>query len=885
MNFSRFSGCLVLLGLLWNCSPKDVDPFATVKPDETRFTKVTLVEKLNEPMELEVLDNGDVLFIERAGLLKLYEAATGETTVVGELDVYIEGEDGLLGLAKDPNFNQNHWIYLYYAPNNYSPDVNRLSRFNFVENRLDLSSEKIMLEIPVFRGCCHSGGSIEFDANGLLFLSTGDDTTPFESDNYNPIDERQDRPANVDAQKTSGNTNDLRGAIIRIKPEPDGTYSIPEGNLFPPGTPNTRPEIYVMGNRNPYRISVDQHTGNLFWGEVGPDASVDSARRGPKGHDEINLATKAGFFGWPYFVGNNKPYWKYDFETQESLFEFDPAAPVNTSPNTTGLEQLPPAQPALIWYPYDESEEFPMLGTGGRNAMAGPVYHREDYENSYVRFPGYYNDKLFIYDWMRNWIFTVSLTENFEYDTMERFMPSTVFDKPVDMQFAKDGSLYVLEYGTYWRAQNDDSGLYRIEFAPGNREPVAKANANQRTGAAPLEVNFSAEGSMDFDPEDQLTYSWDFGDGSSNNNTPNPSHTFEKPGIYPVTLTVTDMEGEKASSKLEIQVGNERPQVFIEWAGNSSFYFEDQPVQYSVQVVDREDGEIDSERIDFSIDYIAGGFDLIQAGHQEEQVSVGENFITQAGCKACHAIANESVGPTYQEVSAKYKGQSDAKDYLIGKIRNGGGGVWGGERIMPGHTHLPEEQVGQMVDFILALEDPDYGKVSWPLEGEFSSEQSDNPEGYYLVQASYTDQGANEIAPLRGNAQLLLRHPDMKAVSADRFENTAKANANGLNFVRFTQRNSWIAFDQIDLRGIRQVEVLVNPAGIEGRLEIRLGSPTGPRIGISEILRQGDQKGYFSEVIPLNKTEETADIYFVLKTDSGISIWNTFNLDRILFKR
>ncbi|MFC3415339.1 PKD domain-containing protein [Algoriphagus hitonicola] len=640
-----------------------------------------------------------------------------------------------------------------------------------------------------------------------------------------------------------------------------------------------------MGNRNPFRISVDQHTGNLFWGEVGPDASVDSLKRGPKGHDEINLAQKPGFYGWPYFVGNNKPYWKYDFDTQESLFEFDPAAPVNTSPNSTGLEKLPPAQSALIWYPYDESEEFPMLATGGRNAMAGPVYHREDFENSAIRFPGYYNDKLFIYDWMRNWIFTVSLTENYEYDTMERFMPSTVFDKPVDMQFAKDGSLYVLEYGTYWRAQNDDSGLYRIEFAPGNRQPVAKVSVDKRTGAAPLTVQFSSEGSMDFDPSDSLSYSWDFGEANASSQDVNPTHTFEQPGVYSVTLTVTDLEGEKATASIEIQVGNERPQVFIEWAGNSSFYFENESVNYSVQVMDREDGEIDSDQVDFSIDYIAGGYDLIQAGHQEEQVSVGENFITQAGCKACHAIANESVGPTYEEVSVKYKGQADAKDYLIGKIRNGGGGVWSDERIMPGHPHLPEDQVGEMVDFILGLKDPDYGKEILPLEGEFTPDQIEQSEGYYLIQASYTDQGANEIGPLRGNVQLLLRHPEVKAVTANRFENTAKANANGLNFVKFTEKGSWIAFDQLDLRGINELELLVNPAGIKGVLEIRTGGPEGTLIGQTQELIQGDRKGYFPVKVALETREDLTDLYFVLRTDSGVSIWNTFNLDWVRFIR
>ena len=881
---------IAVLGIMWSCTKKDVDPFATVKPDESRFTKVTLVEKLNEPMELEVLDNGDVLFIERRGKLRKFEAATGEVLEIGSLDVYDQSEDGLLGLAKDPKFNENQWIYLYYSPvgDNH---INRLSRFTLVDNLLDKASEKIMLEVPVFHGCCHSGGSIEFDSKGNLFLSLGDDTTPFESDNYNPIDERAGRPANVDAQKTSANSNDLRGGIIRITPQPDGTYTIPEGNLFPPGTPNTRPELYVKGNRNPFRIAVDQRNGNLFWGEVGPDASVDSLRRGPKGHDEFNLATKAGYFGWPYFVGNNKPYWKYDFEKQESLYEFDPASPKNTSPNNTGIEILPPATPALIWYPYDESVEFPMLGTGGRNAMAGPVYYREDYEKSEVRFPGYYDGKVFFYDWMRNWIFTVSLTEDYQYDTMERFMPSTVFDKPVDMQFAKDGSLYILEYGTFWSSQNDDSGIYRIEFAPGNRKPTVKISGNKLAGASPLEVKFSSAGTVDADAEDQLTFSWDFGDGSAKSPEANPTHRFEKSGNHKVTLTVTDKAGASATASIEVKVGNEPPVVLIDWSGNRSFYFGKESVQYAVKVSDKEDGAISDEKVNFSINYLEGGFDLIQVGHlKEEALSPGENYITQAGCKACHAIEKESVGPNYTAVSEKYKGQADAKGYLVNKIINGGGGVWGAERIMPGHPQLEAAQVEIMVDFILGIANPQAKGSSLPLAGTYSLDKTENQEGYYLIQADYMDKGGNGVAPIKTSDQITLRNPLVRASSANELKDAAKANGPQFQFVGFTAKDSWIVFRELDLTQIKELELVLNPGNTKGKLEIRMGSSDGTLIGSSTSLSKddrpkGQEEPWFSVKVPIQPTAGIQDVYVVFRPETEVSIWNRFNLNTIKFNR
>ncbi|TAE51565.1 MAG: ThuA domain-containing protein, partial [Bacteroidetes bacterium] len=435
--------------VLNNGKPKSLDysKAHTLKmPEENRFVKVVLAEKLNEPIELVNLPSGNVLFIERHGAVKVYDQQSKQVLVIDSIPVSTkytdptgrvsEAEDGLLGVQLDPNFAKNHFIYLYYSQFGEQP-VNVLARYEMDgETSLIESSKKIILEVPVQREqCCHTGGSIAFDGQGNLYVSTGDNTSP-RGFSYGPTDERPGRSP-WDAQKSSGNTNDLRGKIIRIHPEPDGSYTIPEGNLFPKGTPGTRPEIYVMGTRNPYRISVDKKTGFLYWGEVGPDANKDSTAFGSRGYDEVNQARKAGYFGWPYFVGDNQPYVQYDFASGKSGELRNPVQPVNYSPNNTGLKELPAAQKAFIWYPYAKSAEFPLVGSGSRNAMAGPVFYSADFKGAERAFPDYYDGKLFIYDWMRGWIMAVTMNEAGDYQSMEPFMGSHKFSNPTDMEFAK----------------------------------------------------------------------------------------------------------------------------------------------------------------------------------------------------------------------------------------------------------------------------------------------------------------------------------------------------------------------------------------------------------------------------------------------------------------
>lgn len=430
----------------------------TVRPEPQRFEHTILADTLHEPMELAALPDGRVVFVERPGQVHLVDPAAGTDLVVAEIPVYTGHENGLIGMAASPDFAESGHLFLFHSPPNQS--ANRVSRFTLSGD--GLADPVTIIDIPHQREqCCHSGGSLAFGPDGLLFLSTGDDTNPFESDGYAPTDERPGRQ-NFDAQRTSANSDDLRGKILRIRPLPEGGYEVPEGNLFPADGSRGRPEIYAMGLRNPFRINVDQRTGYLYWGDLGPDAPEPDSTRGPAGHDEINQARTPGFFGWPYFVADNKPYAAYDFADGVAGEFAVGAAPANESPNSTGRTFLPPAQGAWLWYPYSRTDLFPLLGEGGRSAMAGPVYYAD--QSTPPGLPTYYNGRLFMHEWMRNRVYTVAIDEYGWYGHMEVFLEDTELSRPMDLAFGPDGRLFMLEYGQQWGSENPDARLRMITF-------------------------------------------------------------------------------------------------------------------------------------------------------------------------------------------------------------------------------------------------------------------------------------------------------------------------------------------------------------------------------------------------------------------------------------
>jgi cytochrome c len=753
------------------------------------FEQVTLArgsETAGEPIGLAVLPNGDAVHTSRDGRV-FYTTLEGDTAVAARLPVYTHDEDGLQAVAVDPQFEQNNWLYVYYAPrldtpadDRSTPGINEgdapeegteedfapyrswqyLSRFKLNGTTLDLATEQVLLRVPSDRGlCCHVGGDIAFDPAGNLYLSTGDDTNPFQSDNYTPIDERPERNPSFDAQRTSANTNDLRGKILRIRPQADGSYTVPAGNLFGPGGKYpaadpalTRPEIYAMGFRNPFRISVDQRTGRLYLGEYGPDAPAADPDRGPQGVVEFNQIREAGNYGWPYCTGPNLAYRDYDFATGASGPEFDCQAPVNESPRNTGLRELPPAEPAWIYYDggtvYYDGKATDEFGNGGEAPMGGPVYGYDPDLRSDVKFPEAYDGRLFVGDWSRGWIKTIEIGPEGQPSAIHPFFDAATIAAPIDMQFGPDGSLYVLDYGSgSYTGGAPDSALYKINHVSGSRAPIAQAEATPDSGSAPLTVRFSSEGSRDPDGE-PLQYAWDFDDdGTADSTEPHPTHVYTETGTHTARLTVTDLSGRTATATETITVGNTRPVVEIELPANGRIFDFGETVPFRVTVSDPEDGPIDCGRVTV-------------------QTALGHNE----------------------------------------------------------HAHGDQSTTGCEGSFVVP--------AAWEPDTQYI---------FYVVSASYTDGGgAAGAGPLTGTAETILQPRVRQAEhfttsSGVAVEEASDPAGGGGRAIGRLEHGDFVSYAPIDLAGIDRLDLRLAPGRLGGTIEARAGSPDGPIIGSVDV--------------------------------------------------
>ncbi|QWT21644.1 PQQ-dependent sugar dehydrogenase [Bacillus sp. NP157] len=226
-----------------------------------RFERVAF--DLRVPWELAFLPDGTLIFTERDGHVCLlgHDAAPALHTAVA-----LGNKMGMLGLALDPAFASNHFVYVAYDYVIGDADANEGARkFKLRVARYRLDGSRLVEPRPLIEGIPaatnHTGCRLVFGPDGKLYITTGD----------------ADEPAK--AQQL----DQLNGKILRL----DADGSIPADNPFV-HTPGARPEVWSYGHRNPQGLAFDPRTGTLFESE-----------HGPNGGDEVNIVERGGNYGWP----------------------------------------------------------------------------------------------------------------------------------------------------------------------------------------------------------------------------------------------------------------------------------------------------------------------------------------------------------------------------------------------------------------------------------------------------------------------------------------------------------------------------------------------------------------------------------------------------------
>jgi cytochrome c len=624
-------------------------------------------------------------------------------------------------------------------------------------------------------------------------------------------------------------------------------------------------------------MTVDQKTGFVYWGEVGPDAGGDGPR-GPRGYDEINQARQAGNFGWPYFIANNRPYADYDYATGVAGPLYSLTGPRNESPNNTGEQLLPAPVSAMLYYPYGDSAEFPELGSGGRSACAGPVYNFNPRLNSAVGFPAAWDGCLFIFEWTRHWIKVVHFDEQHNPVRIEPFMAQQKFVRPVDLTFGPEGALYMLEYGETWGV-NAEARLVRIDYIRGNRVPTVAVQAENNIGGLPLEVRLTSVGTSDRDANDQLSYQWKLISAADPSaaprvvgNGPEATFTLEEPGVWNAELTVTDAAGASRSASVPVLAGNARAELRFLRPQPGDFYDAAEPIHFELFLKDAEDGTNDDHEMDVNgvkpIDPDGPGRVSVNAvfvngpvprgdqsaAESDATLPIGLRRMKNSDCFNCHAVDQKRVGPMLLEIAAKYRGVAGALETSVQRVRNGSTGVWGKIPMIP-HSHNSPDELRDMVSWIYSLEPAGLVRVFQGFVGEIpvNPEEAAKP-GHYRLDASYTDLGSGPVPPLAASATLFVRQRLVEAELADEIRGPQilnSANAGGGRFIGAINHGHSLIFRDVPLEQVGSIRLMIASAGAGGAIEIRRGGPEGELLGQVPVEVNGNWEQFYERVLPM----------------------------------
>jgi glucose/arabinose dehydrogenase len=577
------------------------------------FQQQIVISGLTMPTAVRLASDGRVFVAEKSGLIKVLDSLSDSTaTVFADLRTQVHNfwDRGLLGLALDPEFPMDPWVYVLYThdaaiggtaprwgsvggtsdgcPTPPGPTDDgcvasgRLSRLQAAGDAMT-GAEQVLIEDWCQQYPSHSIGTLAFGPDGALYVSGG------EGASFNFVDYGQDgSPTNPcgdppvpvggaqtppTAQggalrsqdlRTSGDPVTLDGTILRVDPATGA--GLPGNPHYSSPDPNAR-RIIAHGLRNPFKMTTRPGTSEVWLGDVGwaTHEEIDRIVDPLSGAAAVN-------FGWPCYEGPGR----------QSGYD---------ATNLQICENLYAAGSGAVQPPYFSYTHGAEVGTGdgcapGSSSVAGLTFA----PSTGGSYPTEYDSALFFADYSRRCLWVIPAGEDGVPDPAQRRVFVTGAAQPVDLQIGPDGEVYYVDLG---------GTIRRIRYT---QAPQASATAEPTNGAAPLTVQFDGSGSSD-PGGGPVSYAWDLdGDGAYQDSTsPTTTYTYVDPGTFTARLQVTDAEGASDTAPVTISVGNTPPTPVLDLPTPGRTWQVGDEIAFSGRADDAQDGELAPSSLSWSL--------------------------------------------------------------------------------------------------------------------------------------------------------------------------------------------------------------------------------------------------------------------------------------------
>lgn len=514
------------------------------------FVQDTVINSgLSEPTNLAFLPDGRLLVAQKNGVVRLFKNGQLQPTpfidISDRVNTYYD--HGLIGMAVDPNFASNNYIYLLYtyednAANFSSGKTGRLARYAASGDTASPSTEFVVVGHYVGSSCenfpmgydclpsdnlSHSVGNVQFASDGSMYLTSGDGAS------FSVVDPLALRAQNLDS---------LGGKLLHITSTGQGFNTNP---FFNGDVTANRSKVWTYGLRNPFRFALKPGTNMPYIGNVGWNT-----------YEEVDLGKRGANQGWPCYEG---PFIQSGYQAYSQCQALYPS----TGPGRTA---------DLLYYPH----------IGGSSAIAGGFFYTG------TGFPTQYQGAFFVGDYGQGWLNTV------QTDANDNLVPSTITQPYMGNTF-KVGGMTGANDGPVFSTEGPDGAVYwinivggmvnRIRYISPTSPPTVAGSATPTNGLLPLTVTFSSAGTSD--PNGRpLTYDWDFGDGTAHSSAANPSHAYTTKGSFTAKLTVTNNVPASNTWTTTIIAGSNPPTATISSPSSSLLYKIGDAIAYSGTATD-----------------------------------------------------------------------------------------------------------------------------------------------------------------------------------------------------------------------------------------------------------------------------------------------------------